>query len=83
MIKLIGKDRQLFVTTHNSDITEMFIPFHSFAFLRRDDSDHHRISVMYASDLLKKNTESLKNAIDNDLFLASPDVDDVFLLAEE
>ena len=81
MIELLGYDRQLFFTTHNLDIAEMNIPYHSFAFMKRNDNDDGHISVTYASEFLKKNTESLKNAIENDLFTASPDVEGILRLA--
>ena len=59
----------------------MNIPYHSFAFMKRNDNDDGHISVTYASEFLKKNTESLKNAIENDLFTASPDVEGILRLA--
>ena len=48
---------------------------HSFAFLRRDELDENKISCIYASAYLKKNTDSLKNAVENDLFSSVPNVD--------
>ena len=74
-IELLGPDRQLFYTTHNSDILDMDLPKHSFAFLRRDELDENKISCIYASAYLKKNTDSLKNAVENDLFSSVPNVD--------
>ena len=74
-IDLLGPDRQLFYTTHNSDILDMDLPKHSFAFMRRNESDGNRISCIYASAYLKKNTDSLKNAVENDLFSSAPNVD--------
>ena len=71
-IDLLGPDRQLFYTTHNSDILDMDLPKHSFAFMRRDELDENRISCVYASAYLKKNTDSLKNAVENDLFSSAP-----------
>ena len=65
----------LFYTTHNSDILDMDLPKHSFAFMRRNESDENRISCIYASAYLKKNTDSLKNAVENDLFSSAPNVD--------
>ena len=74
-IDLLGPDRQLFYTTHNSDILDMDLPKHSFAFMRRDELDENRISCVYASAYLKKNADSLKNAVENDLFSSAPNVD--------
>ena len=74
-IDLLGPDRQLFYTTHNSDILDMDLPKHSFAFMRRDELDENKISCIYASAYLKKNTDSLKNAVENDLFSSAPNVE--------
>jgi hypothetical protein len=76
-IDLLGPDRQLFYTTHNSDILDMDLPKHSFAFMRRDELEENKISCIYASAYLKKNTDSLKNAVENDLFSSAPNVDQI------
>ena len=76
-IDLLGHDRQLFYTTHNSDILDMDLPKHSFAFMRRDELEENKISCIYASVYLKKNTDSLKNAVENDLFSSAPNVDQI------
>ena len=76
-IDLLGSDRQLFFTTHNSDILDMDLPKHSFAFMRRDELEENKISCIYASAYLKKNTDSLKNAVENDLFSSAPNVDQI------
>lgn len=77
LIDLLGTDRQLFYTTHNSDILDMDLPKHSFAFMRRDELEDNKISCIYASAYLKKNTDSLKNAVENDLFSSAPNVDQI------
>ena len=77
LIDLLGTDRQLFYTTHNSDILDMDLPKHSFAFMRRDELEENKISCIYASAYLKKNTDSLKNAVENDLFSSAPNVDQI------
>lgn len=77
LIDLLGTDRQLFYTTHNSDILDMDLPKHSFAFMRRDELAENKISCIYASAYLKKNTDSLKNAVENDLFSSAPNVDQI------
>ena len=82
LIEMIEPNQQLFFTTHNSDILDMNIPFHSFAFLRRDEYDENMVSCVFASDYLKKNTQSLKNAVENDLFLTAPDTDTIFRISE-
>lgn len=80
-IELLGENDQLFFTSHNPALLDMDIPKHSFAFLRRDHSDNH-VSCVFASDYLKKNTESLRNAVENDMFSASPDIGAIYELAE-
>ena len=82
LIDLIGPNQQLFLTTHNSDILDMDIPKHSFAFLRRDGMDENHISCVFASEYLKKNTDSLKNAVENDVFSASPDISGIYRLKD-
>ena len=70
MIEKLGNDSQLFITTHNSDVLDMNLPKHSFTFLRKDSEG--TIKAAYASDYLKKNTASLKNAVINDVFSTAP-----------
>jgi len=81
MVSCLGENNQLIVTTHNQEIAALSFPKHSFVFLRRERDDS-RVSCIYASEILKRNTDSLKSAIDNDLFGASPSVDDIYLLKE-
>jgi hypothetical protein len=45
--------------------------------MRRDELDENKISCVYASAYLKKNTDSLKNAVENDLFSSAPNVDQI------
>ena len=61
-------------TTHNTDMLDLNLPKHSFAFLRKvaEDGDYH-INVTYASDILKRNTDSVRNAVENDMFKSLPD----------
>lgn len=76
MISLLRDDNQLFFTTHNLDILDMSLPKHSFYFLRkRIYDDGQVISVVNAADYLKKNTDSLRNAVDNDLFSIVPNLE--------
>ena len=79
-IDLLNGDTQLFFTSHNLDILDMNLPKHSFAFLKRDEDNN--ISCSFASDYLKKNSDSVKNAMENDLFSASPDVEKIYSLLE-
>ncbi len=79
MIESIGPNSQLFFTTHNTDVLELNLPKHSFIFLKKNMSDNESpISAINASSLLKRNTDSLKNAVENDLFCAAPSVDGIY-----
>lgn len=82
MIDLLRPNQQLFFTTHNLDILEMNLPKHSFAFLRRDEYDAYSVSCVFASDYLKKSSDSLRNAVENDLFSCAPKTDDILHLAD-
>lgn len=82
LVELLGPNEQLFFTTHNSDVLEMDFPSHSYAFMRRDEYTENSISCVYASDYIKKNDVSLKSAIENDIFSASPDVTEIFSILQ-
>ena len=50
------------------------LPKHAFAFLRREIEDGEcTVSVVYASDILKRYTDSVKCAMENDVFGSLPD----------
>lgn len=73
MIEKLSDDSQLFITTHNCDILDMNLPKHAFTFFKKDGDG--RISAVYASDYLKKNTDSIRNAVMNDVFSTAPRLD--------
>lgn len=78
--KLNGK-KQLFFTTHNVDILDMQLPKHSFTFLKKNVENKEKpIQCVYVSDFLKRNTDSLKSAVENDLFCTAPDLDRLYEL---
>lgn len=83
MIDSIRPNEQLFFTTHNTDILDMNLPKHTFTFLRKTLEDtEHRISCVSASSLLKRSSDSLKNAVENDMFSTAPTVDLIYAIAE-
>lgn len=82
LVECLGADEQLFYTTHNSDVLEMDLPAHSFAFMRRDGFSDNSISCVYASEYIKKNDVSLKSAVENDFFSANPDVTEIFSILQ-
>jgi len=61
----------------------MDLPKHSFTFLRRnvDDADCP-ITCVDVSTVLKRKTDSLKNAVENDLFSTAPAVDRIYAIAD-
>ena len=74
MLDNLKENEQLIFTTHNTDMLDLNLPKHSYAFLRKrviDDECH--VSVMYASDILKRNTDSIRCAAENDMFSSLPD----------
>lgn len=78
LVELLGPDEQLFFTTHNLDVLDMDFPLHSFAFMRRNEYEDNAPSCVFASEYIKKNDVSLKAAVENDIFSASPDVSEIF-----
>lgn len=75
MISKLGDNEQLFFTTHNLEIADMNLPKHSFTLLKKRIIDEKSdIQVIPASKILKKASDSLKQAIDNDLFGSAPDI---------
>ncbi len=83
MIESIQDNAQLFFTTHNTDILDMNLPKHAFTFLRKDKNDSSNpITCVNASSLLKRSTDSLKNAVENDLFCTNPAVDLIYDISE-
>lgn len=74
MLDNLKENEQLIFTTHNTDMLDLNLPKHSYAFLRKTvvDGESH-VSVMYASDMLKRNTDSIRCAVENDMFSSLPD----------
>ena len=83
MIDFVRPNDQLFFTTHNTDILDMNLPKHSFTFLRKDVKNNEiPITCIEASSLLKRSTDSLRNAIENDLFSTAPAVELIYDIAD-
>lgn len=83
MINGLHENDQIFFTTHNMDILDMPLPKHSFTFLQKDIYDKERpIKCVNAGDFLKRNTDSIRNAVDNDLFSVAPNVDLIYRIEE-
>lgn len=79
MINQLKSNSQFFFTTHNLDILDLPLPKHSFNFLKKETfEDGQVISIINAANYLKKSTDSLRNAVDNDLFSVSPNLDSLY-----
>ncbi len=73
MLDRIGANEQLIFTTHNTDMLDLNLPKHSYIFLRkRLEEDGWQVSAVSASDVLKRNTDSLRCAVENDVFASLP-----------
>lgn len=74
MLDNLGSNEQMVFTTHNTDMLDLNLPKHTFAFLRKKEEDgEFKTTVMYASDILKRNTDSIRCAVQNDVFSSLPD----------
>ena len=83
MIDGLRANDQLFFTSHNTDILDMNLPKHAFTFLCKDVTNPERpINCISASHVLKRNTDSLKNAVENDMFACSPAVDLIYAIGD-
>jgi hypothetical protein len=74
MLERVAANGQLIFTTHNTDMLDLNLPKHAFMFMRKkfEDGDYH-ISAISASELLKRNTDSVRSAVENDVFASLPD----------
>jgi hypothetical protein len=73
MLEWIGANDQLIFTTHNTDMLDLNLPKHSYVFLRKQmEEDRYRVSAISASEVLKRNTDSIRCAVENDVFGSLP-----------
>lgn len=83
MIEYVGSNNQLFFTTHNTDILDLNLPKHSFTFLKKDvENEECPIICIDAASLLKRNTDSLRRAVENDLFSTAPAVELIYAIGD-
>ena len=83
MIGALRAGDQLFFTSHNLDILDLPLPMHAFSFLRKDiNNEQKTIECITASSLLKRNTDSLRCAVENDLFSTAPATDLIYELED-
>ena len=73
MVEKLGPNEQLIFTSHNTDMLDLNLPKHAFGFMRKEIEDGtYKVSVTFASEYLKRNTDSIKCAMENDLFRSIP-----------
>ena len=73
MMDRIGENEQLIFTTHNTDMLDLNLPSIANVFLRKHLEDGiYQVSAVSASDVLKRNTDSLRSAVENDVFASLP-----------
>ena len=74
MLDRISNNEQLIFTTHNTDMLDLNLPKHSYMFLRKKVEDGEcKVSAISASEILKRNTDNIRNAVENDVFGSLPD----------
>lgn len=74
MVERLGRNEQLIFTTHNTEMLDLNLPKHAFAFMRKEiDKGKYNVAVVFASEILKRNTDSVKCAMENDVFQSLPD----------
>ena len=74
MLSRIPENGQLIFTTHNTDMLDLNLPKHTYVFLRKQLEDgEYKISAISASEYLKRNTDSVRTAVENDVFNSLPD----------
>jgi len=79
MISGLKENDQLFFTTHNTDVLDLQLPKHAFTFLKKDIYDEETpIKCVSASEFLKRNTDSLRKAVENDLFAVAPNLELIY-----
>ena len=75
MVERIGRNEQLIFTTNNMEMLDLNLPKHSFTFLKKEQKDGlWTVKAIPASQYLKKNTDLIRRAIENDMFGTSPDL---------
>lgn len=73
MVCALKSGSQLIFTTHNTDMLDLNLPKHAFMFLRKYDEDGMiRTEALSASSILKRNTDSVRCAVENDVFHSLP-----------
>ena len=60
-------------TARDTDMLDLNLPKNSYVFLRKHlEEGVYQVSAVSASDVLKRNTDSLRCAVENDVFDSLP-----------
>ena len=74
MVSSLGDGEQLIFTSHNSDMQDMNLPKHTFVYLVKEKEEgFFNTYAVSASDYLKRPTDSVRSAAENDVFSTVPD----------
>lgn len=83
MVSLLGDDEQIFITTHNPEVLNLRLPFHSYNFIKKEKIDGTSFITTYcASEFENRNNVSAKTILDNDVFNINPDVIPILEIGE-
>lgn len=72
MVGKLKEGEQLIFSTHNMDMLDLNLPKHAFALLKRKEDGSPEVA--FVSELLKRNTDSVRCAVENDAFSSLPDL---------
>ncbi len=83
MVSLLGNDEQIFITTHNPEVLDLKLPFHSYNFIKKEKIDETSfITTNCASEFENRNNVSAKTILDNDVFNINPDIIPILEIGE-
>lgn len=73
MLDRLTANEQLIFTTHNTDMLDLNLPKHTYIFLSKTiEAGHCKVNAISASAILKRNTDSLRHAVENNVFYSLP-----------
>lgn len=84
MMSCLKGHRQLIFTTHNTDMLDLNLPKHTYMFLtKQKEANNYIVRAISANEIIKRNTDSVRTAVENDMFHSLPDEGLLLDLAEE
>lgn len=83
IVSLIGPNEQVFFTTHNDNILDLRLPFHSFNFMKKTYVDgKQKIKVSCATEVENRNNVPVRSILDNDMLGSAPNVNMIYEIGE-